>query len=82
MTIRIYGNELPPHAPVDLQIDVQGLEKLYGLADVNRHGQVAPRLVSGPVIEKETSADKGEGGAVAKEDGSTTCPPCVKKSSS
>ena len=52
MALTIYGNRLSPEAPANLQLDVQGLEKLYGLADVNGHGQVAPLLIATPVVEK------------------------------
>jgi len=52
MMLTIYGNRLSPDAPANLQVDVQGLEKLYGLADVNGHGQVAPLLIATPVVEE------------------------------
>lgn len=72
MPLTVYGNRLPLGAPVNLQVDVEGLEKLYCLTDVNRHSQVAASLITGPVVEQPTPAHKGENVSLAKKNRSAT----------
>lgn len=68
MTLRIYGNRLPSGAPANLNVNAEGLQKLYGLANVNGHGEVTTHILTASVVQKTASADHSEDVPILKKD--------------